>query len=186
MTIGEQLAAARKARDLTQVQVAQAVHVTRQTISSWEIGRSYPDMASVLVLADFFSLSLDQLLKGDVRMMADAKQKEQERRSAKRLYWGTQGVAFAICVIIYADVLHLPGANMGPTTTILMLVALLTSIAVVMLAGAGYRHKALHTYVRNPVMWAAIGLTPVMLSVSGAILLLLACLWWWHRGQANF
>ena len=47
MTIGEQLTTARKARKLTQQQVAEQLHVTRQTISSWEVGRSYPDLASV-------------------------------------------------------------------------------------------------------------------------------------------
>ncbi len=62
ITIGEQLTMARKARGLTQQQVATKIHVTRQTISSWEVGRSYPDMASVLALGDFFALSLDQLL----------------------------------------------------------------------------------------------------------------------------
>ena len=55
----EQLAAARKAKGLTQDAIAQAVSVTRQTVSSWERGRTLPDIDAVRKLSalleyDFF------------------------------------------------------------------------------------------------------------------------------------
>ena len=43
MTIGEKLKAARNGAGLTQEQVAEKVRVSRQTVSSWENDRSYPD-----------------------------------------------------------------------------------------------------------------------------------------------
>ena len=47
----EQLAAARKAAGMTQEELAGAVHVTRTTISSWERGRTQPDVESLRLLS---------------------------------------------------------------------------------------------------------------------------------------
>lgn len=41
---------------LSQEQLADAVYVTRQTVSSWENGKSYPDVKSLVLLANFFGV----------------------------------------------------------------------------------------------------------------------------------
>ena len=69
MRIGEQLRAVRISMKLTQEQVAEDIHVSRQTISNWENNRSYPDIISVIKLSDLYMISLDQLLKGDQDMI---------------------------------------------------------------------------------------------------------------------
>jgi DNA-binding XRE family transcriptional regulator len=58
MTIGQRLAAARQHANLTQNTVAAELHVARQTISSWETERTYPDMMSIVALAKLYRLSL--------------------------------------------------------------------------------------------------------------------------------
>ncbi|AYM01996.1 helix-turn-helix domain-containing protein [Levilactobacillus yiduensis] len=63
MTFGERLQHTRLEQHLTQTAVAEALHVTRQTISSWETGHSYPNIDSLIQLSDFYHLSLDTLLK---------------------------------------------------------------------------------------------------------------------------
>lgn len=83
-----QVQTARKTRGLTQQAVADALHVTRQTISNWELGRSYPDAVSLIACSDFYHLSLDEMLKGDAKIMDDLKHNEQERQSAKAMYRG--------------------------------------------------------------------------------------------------
>ena len=50
-TFTEQLTAARKAANMTQEELANAVHVTRTTISSWERGRTRPDVESLKLLS---------------------------------------------------------------------------------------------------------------------------------------
>lgn len=65
---------------LSQEELADAVYVTRQTVSNWENGKSYPDINSLLLLANFFGVSLDILVKGDV-----AKMKEISKRDIKKL-----------------------------------------------------------------------------------------------------
>ncbi|MGF2941159.1 helix-turn-helix domain-containing protein [Enterococcus xiangfangensis] len=69
MEVGERLKARRMELNLTQESVAEALGITRQTISNWENGRSYPDIERMVRLSDIYSLSLDELLKGDQEMV---------------------------------------------------------------------------------------------------------------------
>ena len=45
------------------------IGVSRQTISNWENNRSFPDIVSVIGLSDLYSVSLDELLKEDKKMI---------------------------------------------------------------------------------------------------------------------
>lgn len=49
---------------LTQKEVAEKLNVTHQTVSSWETGKSIPDVPTIITLSEFYSLSLDYMLKG--------------------------------------------------------------------------------------------------------------------------
>lgn len=69
MTLGEKLQQARHDHQLTQSDVAKHVTVSRQTISSWETGKSYPDIDSLVTLSTLYGLSLDILIKEDTGMM---------------------------------------------------------------------------------------------------------------------
>ena len=63
MEISEWLKNGRQKINITQEQLADKLGVTRQTISSWETGRSYPDIASIVKMSEIFNMSLDELLK---------------------------------------------------------------------------------------------------------------------------
>ncbi len=65
MEIGKKIKEARLKAGLTQDQVSEAIQVSRQTLSNWENGRYYPDIASVIKLSDLYKISLDELLKGE-------------------------------------------------------------------------------------------------------------------------
>ena len=69
MDIGMKLKQARLTAKLTQEHVAEAIGVSRQTISNWENEKSYPDIVSVISLSDLYGISLDDLLKGDRKMI---------------------------------------------------------------------------------------------------------------------
>lgn len=63
MDIGNKLKQARTKANLTQEQVAEALGVSRQTISNWENEKTYPDIRSVVTLSNLYDVSLDYLLK---------------------------------------------------------------------------------------------------------------------------
>ena len=69
MSISEKLKQARAESELTQEAIAEKVGVSRQTIYSWESGKSYPDIASLMILSDVYGVTLDSLLKGDTDMI---------------------------------------------------------------------------------------------------------------------
>ncbi|MBL1224353.1 helix-turn-helix transcriptional regulator [Enterococcus sp. BWR-S5] len=75
MNLGEKLKEKRQEYHFTQQELADKMHVSRQTISNWEVGRSYPDIESLIQLSEIFSISLDTLLKGDKKMVSSLKRK---------------------------------------------------------------------------------------------------------------
>ena len=60
--IGEKIRLLRKKNDVTQDQLAGYLGVTPQAVSRWESGICYPDMSSLPAIADYFSVSMDELL----------------------------------------------------------------------------------------------------------------------------
>lgn len=68
MEIGSKLKKARNENGITQEQAAELLGVSRQTISNWENNKSYPDIISVIKMSDYYSVSLDHLLKEDNSM----------------------------------------------------------------------------------------------------------------------
>ena len=85
MEIGKQLKNARMHSGLTQENVAEKIHVSRQTISNWENEKSYPDIINVIELSSLYSISLDDLLKGDERMMKHLEESTNIVKSNKKL-----------------------------------------------------------------------------------------------------
>ncbi|MGY3750058.1 helix-turn-helix domain-containing protein [Vagococcus acidifermentans] len=65
MEIGKVIKQKRTELNLTQEDLAKELFVSRQLISKWENGKSYPDLEQVVKLSERFNLSLDELLKGD-------------------------------------------------------------------------------------------------------------------------
>lgn len=69
MELGSRLKKYRDALGLSQDDLALKIFVSRQTISNWETSKTYPDIKSLLLLSEVFSVSLDQLVKGDIEKM---------------------------------------------------------------------------------------------------------------------
>lgn len=85
MEIGKKLKNARIEAGLTQEKAAEKIDVSRQTISNWENEKSYPDIISVIALSDLYSISLDELLKGDQKMAEHLEESTNVVKSNKKL-----------------------------------------------------------------------------------------------------
>ena len=71
MELGKRLKDLRNQNNMTQDELAERLFVSRQTISSWENDKSYPDIHSLLMISELFSVSLDTLVKGDIEIMKE-------------------------------------------------------------------------------------------------------------------
>ena len=85
MEIGKKLKEARLNKGLTQEVIAEKLNVSRQTISNWENEKSYPDIISVIELSNLYSISLDDLLKGDDEMMEHLQESTNVVKSNQKL-----------------------------------------------------------------------------------------------------
>lgn len=62
MNIGEKIINLRKEKNITQEELAEVINVTRQTISKWELNETSPDIKQALLIANYFNISLDELV----------------------------------------------------------------------------------------------------------------------------
>ncbi len=65
MTFGQKLQQLRRARGLSQEDLAQQLSVTRQTISKWELDQSTPDLPYLAAISEYFGVTTDYLIKED-------------------------------------------------------------------------------------------------------------------------
>ena len=63
MNFNEKLIKLRKEKGLSQEELGAEIGVSRQTISKWELAQSYPDFQRLVLLSDYFHMSLDLLVK---------------------------------------------------------------------------------------------------------------------------
>ena len=63
----ENLTELRKINHLTQEDIAEKVGVSRQSVAKWESGETVPDLDKCKILADIFSVSLDDLANYDIK-----------------------------------------------------------------------------------------------------------------------
>ena len=69
VNLGKQILKIRKDNKMSQEEFAEIFNVSRQTISSWENSKSYPDIETLIKISNKFQISLDILIKGDEKMV---------------------------------------------------------------------------------------------------------------------
>ena len=93
MQVGKQIQHYRKEKNLSQDDLAEIIFVSRQSISNWERGATYPDIQNLLLLSKVFEVSLDKLVKGDLETMKQIIHDQEFMRYQK------DGVVFTILLI---------------------------------------------------------------------------------------
>lgn len=75
MQIGNKISQLRKLSGMTQEQLAEKLHVSRQTISKWEAGTTMPDLESVVTISRMFQVPLDDLMLEEEAPMEKTEEK---------------------------------------------------------------------------------------------------------------
>ena len=61
MSIGEKIKKLRNEKEITQVELAEAIYILKDTVSLWERGKAEPSLSNCILLADYFDVTLDEL-----------------------------------------------------------------------------------------------------------------------------
>lgn len=59
MNLGEKIKSYRIKKNISQVELAKKLLVSRQTVSNWENGRTRPDMENLILISKYFDIPLD-------------------------------------------------------------------------------------------------------------------------------
>lgn len=83
--LGEKITRLRRARNMTQAELAEKLHFTYQAVSNWERGVSEPNAETLVALAAFFDTTADELLKGENPASADEGEGEAEQCAEEKV-----------------------------------------------------------------------------------------------------
>lgn len=140
MELKEKLIQLRKNKELTQLELAEMLDVSRQAVSRWENGLSAPSMDNLKQLCDLYGVSLDSLLGGTEEVSPStnpedaasedgstesANEQDFRKRSRTRIKWAiaivfTAGLIFAVIFSMFykgSDDNYIKMSDLEPTET---------------------------------------------------------------------
>ena len=134
MDIGNQIRERRARLGLSQDELAQRLYVSRVTISHWETGKTLPDVQSMLLLANLFDTTIDELVRGDVDEMREMVKRNEQRTKVFAVALATVEVivitALAVTAVAGRDYLE-------PVLRLLLAVLVLAFSIAVLIARRG-------------------------------------------------
>ncbi|MBE6988843.1 MAG: helix-turn-helix transcriptional regulator [Ruminococcaceae bacterium] len=171
MDFNEKLQKLRKDKGITQEELAEILFVSRTAVSKWETGRGYPNLESLKAIANFFNVSIDDLLSGDeVITIAEQDSKQKESDFIRRIF------ALLDCGMIAFLFLPLFGQSKDEIVQSLSLFSL-TNIQ-------PYLRAAYYIIVIAIILWGILALAiktdrkteqvSIVLSMAGAMLFILS------------
>ena len=102
MNFSEKLYSLRKKNGLSQEQLAEGLGVSRQAISKWESGHAVPETEKLLVISEYFEVSLDYLMKDStVKEHKKNEISQTDNRTANLLPGAIICIAGVICLVIW-------------------------------------------------------------------------------------
>lgn len=85
MKFGENLQKLRKEKGISQEQLAEQLGVTRQSVSKWESGNSYPEMDKIVAICNLFHCDMDVLINKDI---TEEREKKDASSVVKEIFSG--------------------------------------------------------------------------------------------------
>lgn len=98
MNFNEKLIELRKSKGLSRDELGQRLGVSRQTISKWELAQTYPDFQRLVLLSDYFGMSLDALVK-DIDVQ-EVREKNLNDKQLSEIYDDVQKAKWAMNTIL--------------------------------------------------------------------------------------
>lgn len=134
MAFSDNLQFLRARREITQEELADQLNVSRQSVSKWESGQSFPEMDTLLRLCQLYDVNMDILLRGSVEasLVADTAQYDHfMTRQAHRIALSVGGILTGVALMLFAIALGL--AELLATALFLLIL----TVCVVVLVASG-------------------------------------------------
>ena len=147
MAFPENLQFIRTHANLTQEQLAEQLDVSRQSVSKWESGTSFPEMDTLLRICDLYNTNLDTLLRGSVEAESVADTAGYDafmNRFSLRITFSVGAILMGVALMILMIAL---GVHEVLSVALLLLVI---TISVVVLIASGIEEE--HFRKRHPVV----------------------------------
>ncbi len=137
--IGSFLKELRKEKNLTQEKLAEQLHVSNRTVSRWETGSNMPDIGMLVEIADFYDVSIPELINGERKSekmnqetrdtaAAMAEYSRNEVKNGKLKVVGILLAAFGLFVIISALMMFPSESSWGSIYSILGSIILVVGV----------------------------------------------------------
>ena len=163
MSIGEQINSLRKRNSLSQDDFANMFHVSAKTISSWENGRSFPDISTLVSISDLYQISLDQLLREDQDIVQHYETISKQAQRYQKYFQITYFLNILLILAIWA--VQITSSNSKQILAWLFL-ALVVNLVVMATHYPDYRTWINGTAHRLLLILLAVGLSTVLLVIS--------------------
>ena len=140
MAFSENLQFIRAQAGVTQEQLAEQLDVSRQSVSKWESGASFPEMDTLLRICDLYDVNMDTLLRGSVeesRVSDTARYDAFMNRFSLRMALSISAIIAGVALMIFLKVLIPSGSSEILAVALFMLIV---TISVVVIVASGIQY----------------------------------------------
>ena len=133
MAFPENLQFIRAQAGVTQEQLAEQLEVSRQSVSKWEGGQSFPEMDTLLRICDLYDINLDTLLRGSVkesRVEDTARYDQFMSRFARRMAISIGGIIAGAGLCLLLDTLGVPETLISAVMLLIVTICVVVIVAV--------------------------------------------------------
>ncbi len=135
---------------VTQEQFAEALNVSRQSVSKWESGASFPEMDTLLQICELYSVNLDALLRGNLResrVEDTARYDAFMSRFAKRIAFSVGSIIAGVALLLFLTARD-PSERVEAASSAAFL--LIVTVCVVVLVASGIQYDGFRR--KHPVI----------------------------------
>ncbi|MQS89247.1 helix-turn-helix domain-containing protein [Companilactobacillus mishanensis] len=160
MKISEQIRTHRKSNKMSQQELADKLHISRQSISKWENGTALPSFANIVTISELFDVSLDELIKGDDNLKDHLEEKMEPSNVV-----GILSIAFPLAILIFI-LLSISHVGSNVIEDIRSLITMVSFLGVAFTLKWHYINKA---FSKASFIWAVIFFIGLFMALMPAI-----------------
>ena len=140
MAFSDNLQFIRAQAGVTQEQLAEQLDVSRQSVSKWESGASFPEMDTLLRICDLYDVNMDTLLRGSVeesRVSDSARYNDFMNRFSLRMALSISAIIAGVALMVFLKSLIPSGSSEILAVALFMLIVTI-SVVVIVASGVQY------------------------------------------------